>query len=409
MGAWGVGNFDNDTALDWIHELEKYDDLTFIEETLDSIDEDYIETDDGEKALIVIEAIASLKGNFSKSSYSEDLNKWVETHPLKVSNSLLERAKFLLDIIISDNSELKELWEETNQFDEWSKEIHLLAQRIEYEIVIQKKNKVNIKSLFIDDKIIDSLIKWADENNIPDLYKKDHSMKGFPRDRKSIAKLKSLKLENLELNSIPEEIYELKSLETLYFENCALQEISDGIAKLTKLKYLSLEENNLSSIPENLEKLQKLTILVLSENNFETVPSVVFNLKALTSLFIDNMNLKHLSKEIKKLTNLKTLFLNNNPLKELPIEIGNLINLKEFVAYGCELEYIPHSIGSLVKLKELELEENSLKTLPKELGGLKKLSFCSAHDNPISSLPKECKWLVEKEKLELSETDIQYY
>ena len=45
----------------------------------------------------------------------------------------------------------------------------------------------------------------------------------------------------------------------------------------------------------------------------------------------------------------------------------------------------------------------------KEVGDLKKLSYCSATDNSITSLPKECKWLVDKDKLELDDNNIEYY
>ena len=104
MGAWGIGNFENDTALDWVYELEKYNDLSFIIETLENVDEDYIETDEGEILLVAIEVIASLKGNPSTNSYSESLNKWVGLHPLEIPSEVLDKAKILLDLMVSDKS-----------------------------------------------------------------------------------------------------------------------------------------------------------------------------------------------------------------------------------------------------------------------------------------------------------------
>lgn len=410
MGAWGVGNFENDTALDWVDSLEKYNDLTYIQETLENIDEDYIETDEGEILLVAIEAIASLKGNPSKNSYSESLHQWVELHSLEVPNDLLDRAKVLLDLMASDKSELKVLWEEAKQFDEWIEELKSLAQRIEHTLIVVKKRKKPSPKVFpIDETIIDILIQWADDNQIPELYKKDYSTIGFPRDKIEIRKLKSLEIKYVKLNSIPEALFELKNLEKLYLKNCELESFPKGLSKLTKLKRLSFEENKLNSLPEDLNQLKKLTMLDLSENNFKEIPSMVFELKSLTYLSINDMNLTKISKDIEKLINLKTLSLVGNPLKELPLEIGSLINLKELVAYDCKLDNIPESIGKLHKLKELEIEENNITTLPKELGELKKLKFCSAYDNPITSLPKECKWLVDKRKLELSNEDIKYY
>jgi len=34
MGAWGLASFDNDDAIDWLHELERTDDFTLVRQTL---------------------------------------------------------------------------------------------------------------------------------------------------------------------------------------------------------------------------------------------------------------------------------------------------------------------------------------------------------------------------------------
>jgi len=130
MGAWGTGNFDNDTALDWVFELEKYNDTTLLEQTLDAIDEDDIDTSSAEEALIAIEVIVRLLGNFKEDPYSEDVDKWVKAHPLDVPDILLEKAKKSIALILGENSELRELWEETNDFEAWKNEIGNLRDRL---------------------------------------------------------------------------------------------------------------------------------------------------------------------------------------------------------------------------------------------------------------------------------------
>ena len=132
MGAWGTGNFDNDTALDWVFELEETNDLSLIRETIEAIfTEDYIDSDVGSEALIAIEAIARLKGNFGiENSYAEDLDNWVKSHKLEVSNELIEKSKKALKLIVSDKSELYELWEETEDFESWKDEIDNLRARL---------------------------------------------------------------------------------------------------------------------------------------------------------------------------------------------------------------------------------------------------------------------------------------
>ena len=132
MGAWGTGNFDNDTALDWVFELEEVNDLSLIEKTINAVfDDDYIDSDIGCEALIAIETIARLIGNFGKdNSYAEDLDSWVKSHNLDVNNELMARGKKALDLIVSEKSELYELWEETEDFDTWKNEIDDLRARL---------------------------------------------------------------------------------------------------------------------------------------------------------------------------------------------------------------------------------------------------------------------------------------
>jgi len=132
MGAWGTGNFDNDTALDWVFELEETSDLSLIEETIKVVlDEEYIDSDIGAEALMAIEAIARLKGEFGvEDSYAEDLDNWVRSHKLDVTNEWVEKAKNALDLIVSEKSELYELWEDTDDFEAWKNEIYALSARL---------------------------------------------------------------------------------------------------------------------------------------------------------------------------------------------------------------------------------------------------------------------------------------
>jgi len=132
MGAWGTGNFDNDTALDWVYDLEDREDLSLVVDTIDAVlQEEYIDTTVAEEALVAIEVLARLKGNFGKdNAYSEDVDKWVKNHPLQVEDALLQKAKEAIDMILSDKSELKELWEEVDEYDVWSSEVLDLKDRL---------------------------------------------------------------------------------------------------------------------------------------------------------------------------------------------------------------------------------------------------------------------------------------
>jgi len=91
----------------------------------------YIDTTVAEEALVAIEVLARLKGNFGKdNAYSEDVDKWVKNHPLQVEDALLQKAKEAIDMILGDKSELKELWEEVDEYDVWSSEVLDLKDRL---------------------------------------------------------------------------------------------------------------------------------------------------------------------------------------------------------------------------------------------------------------------------------------
>jgi hypothetical protein len=132
MGAWGTGNFDNDTALDWSFELEETDDLSLVESTINSaLDEEYIDSDIGTEVLVAIEVLARLKGNFgTEDPYSEDVDRWVKSHPIEIDKQLTDKAKNLLDLIVSEKSELYELWEETEDFKIWKNMVNDLKDRL---------------------------------------------------------------------------------------------------------------------------------------------------------------------------------------------------------------------------------------------------------------------------------------
>ena len=132
MGAWGVGNFDNDTACDWAYELEECTDLSVIENSINAaLNESYIDSDIGSEALAAIDTLARLKGNSGvKNSYTEAVDSWVASRKIDVPNELIEKSKKVLSLIITDSSELHELWAESEDSENWKEEIRLLESRI---------------------------------------------------------------------------------------------------------------------------------------------------------------------------------------------------------------------------------------------------------------------------------------
>lgn len=134
MGAWGTGIFENDDVLDWKADLLDSDDIELIEETIEEVlEEEYIESDLASNALGAIEILAALQGSPGKEilnnqSTTEDLYDWINTHKGK-GKELIAKAKRAVKKIKKD-SELKELWDETEKYPIWLNTIDDLENRL---------------------------------------------------------------------------------------------------------------------------------------------------------------------------------------------------------------------------------------------------------------------------------------
>jgi hypothetical protein len=138
MGAWGWGSFENDEALDWVIDLEQSQDLSVIAGALDAIldsDDDYLDATDCSMALAAAETVAALAGR-PEPSLPEEVARWVQDRqtgstqegPL-VDESLTAKAQQAIEAILSE-SELLELWEETDEFDRWQATVTDLLERL---------------------------------------------------------------------------------------------------------------------------------------------------------------------------------------------------------------------------------------------------------------------------------------
>lgn len=132
MGAWGYGNFENDDAMDWVADLEGYSDDGMIIDTLNTIidqADDYPEAPDCSGAVVAAETIAALLGE-PHEDCPDEIDAWVEerTSP---SATLVAKARQAVEVIMS-NSELKDLWQESEDFEAWQSSLEDLLTRLPY-------------------------------------------------------------------------------------------------------------------------------------------------------------------------------------------------------------------------------------------------------------------------------------
>ncbi|MBX3387496.1 MAG: DUF4259 domain-containing protein [Phycisphaeraceae bacterium] len=145
MGAWGVKNFENDTALDWVLELTGGEDPGMIRETLEmalgeGVDGDGEESEAGEdeyleeevcsSALAAAEIVAALRGR-PASDLPDGAREWIgrHGHRIKVDRDLIDTAHDAIARVAAD-SELCDLWMESEHATAWEEALQDLQRRI---------------------------------------------------------------------------------------------------------------------------------------------------------------------------------------------------------------------------------------------------------------------------------------
>ncbi len=131
MAAGGVGNFDNDDALDWVSELEHVKNSALITETLKLVTErgdEYLEAPEASRALAAAEVVAALNHAGSPHLPAE-VKQWVSRHQIG-SPSLTQLALKAIHRI-ETSSELSELWDEFDDAADWYDVLDDLEARLE--------------------------------------------------------------------------------------------------------------------------------------------------------------------------------------------------------------------------------------------------------------------------------------
>ena len=115
MGAWGAGNFENDSALDWIYDLKKSRKLRLVESTISDVisSKEYLDSNLGCIGLAAAEIVAALIEN-PLDKLPMGVPEWIQSQRKKPNEKLMENARKAVNMIRhDDNSELKTLWEES--------------------------------------------------------------------------------------------------------------------------------------------------------------------------------------------------------------------------------------------------------------------------------------------------------
>lgn len=147
MGTWSCQAFGNDAALDWLDGLEESGfALSYLEGPLDRVlnaGSAYVESTDAEEAIAAAEVLARLMGaaGTQHDAYTQRIDEWIASARSRPPPPELHRkAIAVLERVAAENSELRELWEESGEISEWIAELTLLSAGIQAVSIDSSKN-----------------------------------------------------------------------------------------------------------------------------------------------------------------------------------------------------------------------------------------------------------------------------
>ena len=137
MGAWSTDAFGNDTACDWANGLTESDDLSLVEAAIAAVVDSpagYLDASLAQEALAAAEVVARLRGNDGgRNAYTEATDNWVRAKRLVPPEALMRRALLALDRCLGVDSELRELWDESDAAAQWRADAQSLMERLQAE------------------------------------------------------------------------------------------------------------------------------------------------------------------------------------------------------------------------------------------------------------------------------------
>ncbi|MDR0237302.1 DUF4259 domain-containing protein [Acinetobacter sp.] len=140
MGTWSHEPFGNDIASDWAYEFEENDGYEVIEDAFDQIidmaTEEFIDADIGCIAHAAAEVLAKsfTDGVAENEYYPEPVEKWLQHNQHKHNYELIPKALLALNLLISENSELDELWQDSDDYEDWTKNIAELKETLKSKV-----------------------------------------------------------------------------------------------------------------------------------------------------------------------------------------------------------------------------------------------------------------------------------
>lgn len=128
MGAWDVTAFGNDDAADWTSELvDAGNPIEILETTLALAQRDgYLEAPDGSQLVAAAAVVAAAVSGNVPEGFPESLNQWLRGKEGSLKG-FAAVAKTAVQRVRGANSELRDLWEATEDFSAWNADLEAIS------------------------------------------------------------------------------------------------------------------------------------------------------------------------------------------------------------------------------------------------------------------------------------------
>lgn len=128
MSVYGISIFENDTALEWIEDFLEEIELEAALETLKAAEESDYKIIECEEAIVAAEVLAALNGN-GREDFPDELYEMIKENEFYCEEEELELATEVVENI-KRSSELKEIWQESVEYNSWLDEMNDLIERL---------------------------------------------------------------------------------------------------------------------------------------------------------------------------------------------------------------------------------------------------------------------------------------
>jgi hypothetical protein len=131
MGAWGHRAFDNDEAGDWGSEMEMrgWEAVSSAVRAVSALpDDEYLELTEASWAIAAAEVVAAAEDGDTSNLPEEVRAALAELGRMPDGSMIAEAQKAVARVL--EQSELKELWQESDYYDQWREDVEALAARL---------------------------------------------------------------------------------------------------------------------------------------------------------------------------------------------------------------------------------------------------------------------------------------